>query len=71
MPWDQTSTMDQKRLFIADYRARSFTIIELCRILYYLRVFLDVFARTSTASGARWSINRTKYPAEANCRFAR
>ena len=30
MPWDQTSTMDQKRLFIADYLARSFTIAELC-----------------------------------------
>ncbi len=30
MPWDQTSTMDQKRLFIADYLARSFTIVELC-----------------------------------------
>ena len=30
MPWDQTSTMDQKRLFIADYIARSFTIAELC-----------------------------------------
>ena len=30
MPWDQTSTMDQKRLFIADYLTRSFTIVELC-----------------------------------------
>ncbi len=30
MPWDQTSTMDQRRLFIADYIARSFTIMELC-----------------------------------------
>jgi putative transposase len=30
MPWDQISTMDQKRLFIADYLARSFTIVELC-----------------------------------------
>ena len=30
MPWDQTSTMDQKRLLIADYLSRSFTIVELC-----------------------------------------
>lgn len=29
MPWDDTSTMDQKRLFIADYLTRSFTIVEL------------------------------------------
>ena len=29
MPWDQTSTMDQKRLFIADYLCRSFTITDL------------------------------------------
>ena len=29
MPWDQTSAMDQKRLFIADYLSRSFTIVEL------------------------------------------
>lgn len=30
MPWDQTSAMDQKRLFIADYLSRSFAIVELC-----------------------------------------
>lgn len=30
MPWDQTSTMDQKRLFIADYLTRSFTVVDLC-----------------------------------------
>lgn len=30
MPWDQSTTMDHKRLFIADYLARSFTIVELC-----------------------------------------
>ena len=30
MPWDQTSIMDQKRLFIADYLTRSFTIVDLC-----------------------------------------
>ena len=30
MPWDQRSIMDQKRLFIADYLTRSFTIVELC-----------------------------------------
>ena len=30
MPWDQRSTMDQKRLFIADYLTRSFTIVDLC-----------------------------------------
>lgn len=30
MPWDQTSAMDQKRLFVADYLSRSFTIVELC-----------------------------------------
>src|SRR5262245_11074181 len=30
MPWDQTSAMDQKRLFVADYLTRSFTIVELC-----------------------------------------
>lgn len=30
MPWDQTSTMDQKRLFIADYLTRSFAIVALC-----------------------------------------
>ena len=30
MPWDQTSAMDQKRLFIADYLSRSFSIVELC-----------------------------------------
>ena len=30
MPWDQRSTMDQKRLFIADYLTLSFTIVELC-----------------------------------------
>ncbi len=29
MPWDQTSIMDQKRLFIADYLSRSFTITDL------------------------------------------
>jgi transposase InsO family protein len=31
MPWDETSAMDQKRLFVADYLTRSFTIVELCR----------------------------------------
>jgi len=30
MPWDQRSAMDQKRLFIADYLSRSFSIVELC-----------------------------------------
>ncbi len=30
MPWDQSTTMDQKRLFIADYLTRSFSIVELC-----------------------------------------
>ena len=30
MPWDHTSPMDQKRLFVADYLTRSFTIVELC-----------------------------------------
>jgi len=30
MPWDHTSAMDQKRLFIADYLTRSFAIVELC-----------------------------------------
>lgn len=30
MPWDHTSIMDQKRLFVADYLTRSFTIVELC-----------------------------------------
>ncbi len=29
MPWDRTSAMDQKRLFIADYLSRSFTIVDL------------------------------------------
>src|SRR5262245_55297187 len=30
MPWAQTSTMDHKRLFIADYHTRSFCVSELC-----------------------------------------
>ena len=30
MPWDQISTMDQKRLFISDYLTRSFAIVALC-----------------------------------------
>lgn len=30
MPWDHTSIMDQKRLFVADYLTRSFTIVGLC-----------------------------------------
>ncbi len=30
MPWDRTSAMDQKRLFVADYLSRAFTIVELC-----------------------------------------
>lgn len=30
MPWDQATTMDQKRLFIADYLTGSFPIVELC-----------------------------------------
>lgn len=29
MPWDHRSIMDQKRLFVADYLTRSFTIVEL------------------------------------------
>ena len=31
MPWDQISTMDQKRLFISDYLTRSFAIVALCK----------------------------------------
>ncbi len=31
MPWSETSTMDQKRLFIQDYIKGSFTMAELCR----------------------------------------
>ena len=31
MPWSETSTMDQKRLFIQDYMRGSFTMAELCR----------------------------------------
>ncbi len=31
MPWSETSTMDQKRLFIRDYVRGSFTMAELCR----------------------------------------
>jgi hypothetical protein len=31
MPWSETSTMDQKRLFIRDYVRGSFSIAELCR----------------------------------------
>ncbi len=31
MPWSETSTMDQKRLFIQDYVRGSFEMAELCR----------------------------------------
>ena len=31
MPWDQSTTMDEKRLFIGDYLTGSFTIVELCQ----------------------------------------
>ena len=31
MPWSETSTMDQKRLFIQDYIKGSFAMAELCR----------------------------------------
>jgi putative transposase len=31
MPWSETSPMDQKRLFIADYQRGSFSMAELCR----------------------------------------
>jgi transposase len=31
MPWSETSTVDQKRLFVADYQRRSFAMAELCR----------------------------------------
>ncbi len=31
MPWSETSTMDQKRLFIQDYMRGSFSMAELCR----------------------------------------
>jgi len=31
MPWSETSTMDQKRLFIRDYVRGSFGMAELCR----------------------------------------
>ena len=31
MPWDETSTMDQERLFIQDYVRGSFAMAELCR----------------------------------------
>ena len=31
MPWNKTSTMDQKRLFIKDYIRGAFAMAELCR----------------------------------------
>ena len=31
MPWSETSTVDQKRLFVADYQRDSFAMAELCR----------------------------------------
>lgn len=31
MPWSETSTMDQKRLFIKDYHRGVFSMAELCR----------------------------------------
>ena len=31
MPWSDVSTMDQKLLFIADYKRQVFTFAELCR----------------------------------------
>jgi hypothetical protein len=31
MPWSETSTMDQKRLFIQDYMKGSFAMAGLCR----------------------------------------
>jgi hypothetical protein len=31
MPWSETSTMDQKHLFIQDYIKGSFAMAELCR----------------------------------------
>ena len=31
MPWSETSTMDQKRLFIKDYIRGAFSMAELCR----------------------------------------
>ena len=31
MPWSQTSPMDQKRLFVADYYRDVFTMAELCQ----------------------------------------
>ena len=31
MPWSETSTMDQKRLFIKDYLRDTFAMAELCR----------------------------------------
>ena len=31
MPWSETSTVDQKRLFVADYQRGSFAMAELCR----------------------------------------
>ena len=31
MPWSETSAMDQKRLFIKDYRRDIFAMAELCR----------------------------------------
>ena len=32
MPWSETSTMDQKRLFIKDYIRGTFTMAELGRV---------------------------------------
>jgi transposase-like protein len=31
MPWSETSTVDQKRFFVADYQRGSFAMAELCR----------------------------------------
>ena len=37
MPWSQTSPMDQKTQFIADYLRDSLSIIELCQLYGIIR----------------------------------
>jgi putative transposase len=51
MPWSQTSPMDQKTQFIADYLRRSLSVTELCE--HY-----DISRKT----GYKWTLQLHKVP---------
>ena len=62
MPWSETSTMDQKRLFIKDYHRGAFSRAELCRRYEISRPTGDKWVDRFEAAGTPGVEERSRRP---------